>query len=244
MSEQPSEGQNKQQDRQVAFKVRIHDVLSGQYVKRDGWEPNVILLGNNKEVSRTNILCTVVSEPNIEQGYHSFSIDDGTGKIDVRWFEDNPMYTNIALGDVILLVGRPRIYNDMRYIIPEIVKKIENNKWLELRKLELEKEFGKVEIKEAQKEEQVAEPTKEESVVEEEQVIEAKKEEPKADEQSTSVSVTQKIYGLIKEMDKGDGIDTEEIIKKSNIAEAEKIIEALLKEGEIFEPSHGKLKAL
>jgi hypothetical protein len=52
------------------------------------------------------------------------------------------------------------------------------------------------------------------------------------------------MLSLIKKLDKGEGSDTEQVIKQSRLKDADKIITTLLYEGEIFEISPGKLKVL
>lgn len=203
--------------RHIAYKVKIKDILEGDYIKDSPSEPSYILIGD-KQVSRVNLLGVVVSELINEQSYQSAMIDDGTGKILIRFFEPSP--SPLKLGDTILLIGKPREYNNERYIVPEIIKKIDDHRWIEVRKLELELQ----EIKRKEKE------TQEDKIQEEE-----------IKEESNS---TTKIYNLIKEIDDGDGADAEEVIKRSNLEEAEKIIKNLLEEGEIFEIKPGKLKVL
>ncbi len=52
------------------------------------------------------------------------------------------------------------------------------------------------------------------------------------------------IIKTIKEFDKGDGADIEEIISKLNSIKAESIISSLIKEGEVFEIRPGRVKVL
>ena len=49
---------------------------------------------------------------------------------------------------------------------------------------------------------------------------------------------------LIKDIDSGDGADTQEVITKSNIDKAEQIITNLLEQGEVFEIKPGRSKVL
>ncbi|MBN2458324.1 hypothetical protein JXB31_04305 [Candidatus Woesearchaeota archaeon] len=126
--------------RQVAVKSWISDIINGRYVKEEGdWNPNYVITQRKIRVSRTNILGVMVSEPAVDPGHYSFVIDDGSSKITVRSFDDKPP-KDIAIGDVIKIIGRPREFGSEIYIMPEIIKKIDNNKykWLEHWKLELE----------------------------------------------------------------------------------------------------------
>ena len=54
---------------------------------------------------------------------------------------------------------------------------------------------------------------------------------------------TNEIFKLIKTLDKGDGVSVEELSSKS-IEGTDKIIDTLLKEGDIFEVKPGRLKVL
>ena len=74
-------------------------------------------------------------------------IDDSSGKIFVRTFNDNKIIDKINIGEVILIIGRPREYNDEKFIMPEIIKKIDNKKWIDFRRLELKPVILKREIK-------------------------------------------------------------------------------------------------
>ena len=63
------------------------------------------------------------------------------------------------------------------------------------------------------------------------------------EEEVTDLTSTNKILKLIKELDKGDGVSIENLSLK-NINDLDKIIDMLLKEGDVFEIKPGKLKVL
>ncbi|MBW2984922.1 hypothetical protein KY361_07405 [Candidatus Woesearchaeota archaeon] len=198
----------KQQKRQVAYKVRIKDILDGEYVKEEGWMPNYVRLVDGTRVSRVNIIGTVVLKTD-EQNYKSIIIDDASGKLPVRDFEERRLFNGVEIGDVILVIGRPREFGE-KYIVPEIIKKINDQGWIEVRRAEL------------------------------------KKPELKVSEEKVDViaSPADRIFSLIKEADEGSGVDIEDIIKRSKISDAEKIIRGLLEEGEVFELKPGRIKVL
>jgi RPA family protein len=198
-----------QQKRQVAKKIRISDLMNGRYMKEEGWTPNYIITeyGN---ISRANVLAFVVSKN--EDG--SFLIDDGSANISVRSFEDKAF--DVDVGSLVLIIGRPREWNNQKYIVPEIVRKVNNAKWIEVRKREL-RNTEKIEPQETVPE------TVEEEVVE---------------------SPYQKMLNIIRKKDQGSGADYDEIIMNSNIKDPERIMNTLLEEGEIFEIKPGRLKVL
>lgn len=209
---------NKQQKRQIAYKARISDILYGKYVKESGWQPNYVLTEDGREISKVNIVGMVISK-DVDLNYESIVLDDGSANITVRSFERNDALSKINIGDFILVIGRPREFGSEKYIIPEIIKKIENTKWAELRKLEMKKEFGGIKKREVI-----------ENVVKEE-----------ADGKEIP---SQKIYNLTKALDKGDGADIEEVINRSGLNNAEEIINELIREGELFQNKAGRLKIL
>lgn len=209
------------QRRQVAYKVRIADILNGRYVKEEGWEPNYVLTDSGKNVSRANIIATIVLK-SAEEGvsYQSLVVDDASGRISIRSFDDSVSFDDVDIGDTIMLIGRPREFGSVKYVVPEIIKKIIDPKWIELRKLELQK---------LEKEKPVVQKT------------EAKQQVTVEKTEDSSVT---RIIGLVKERDPGTGADTEEIIKSSQLENAEDVILNLLKNGDIFEVSPGKIKVL
>lgn len=202
--------------RQTAYKITIQQILEGKYIQRQGWEPNYIE-SNNLQISRINLLAVLVEK----QG-NNLTVDDGTAKISLMLFTEQQKADNISVGDILLIVGRPREYNEKRYIVPEIIKKIQNKAWIKYRKKELEIQDLKV-------------PKR----AEEKKIPETKEiplEKPD--------NFILKILDAIRAVDKGDGADTDKVIKECKVKDAEKHITTLLNEGEIFEIRPGKLKIL
>ena len=199
------------QKRQIAYKIRIKNILDSKYVKTEGFNPNY-LETNGKEISRINLMGVVVQKSDLNN-YNTLIIDDGTGKISARVFESNVLLDRIEISDAVLIIGRPREFSNEKYVLIELIKKIDPL-WAKVRKLEL------VEVKE---ENNLSEsgPVKEEVVT----------------------SSTNQIVKLIKELDKGHGVSIEDISSK-DIEDIDKMINILLKGGDIFEVKPGKLKVL
>ena len=121
------------QKRQIAHKVRVSDILNSNFTK-DDLSAGYIKL-NDVIVSRINLIGTIVYKSE-EQSYSSSIIDDGTGKISLRSFNDSNSFSKIDVGDVVLLVGKIREFNNEKYIMPEILKKTDIE-WMNVRNLEL-----------------------------------------------------------------------------------------------------------
>ena len=202
------------QKRQVAFKVWISDILNSNFMK-DEVSAGYIKI-NEVTVSRVNLIATVVYKADQEQNLGSVMIDDGTGKILLKSFENFAPFSKVDVGDMVLLVGRIREFGNEKYIMPEILKKLDDANWMAVRKLEL-----KDRILSEQKEEKI-----------------------EGTDKTISVNAGEQIYTLIKKFDTGDGADIDEIIKNSNLTDAESIINRLLENGDIFEIKPGRVKVL
>lgn len=200
--------------RQTAYKCTISQLNNGKYVVQQGWDPNYIEIGNLK-VSRVNLMVTLLSKDG-----NVLMTDDGTGKIEIRLFTDQERADNLNVGDVILVIGRPREYQNKRYVVPEILRKIENKKWIKHRRKELDSFSLKL-----------PEP-------------EEKQPEPEPVQETLKPNFSFKIIETIKKLDKGSGADKEAVIKECGVEKAEEQIEILLNEGEIFEIRAGMLKVL
>ncbi|MEM4264050.1 MAG: hypothetical protein QW666_04125, partial [Candidatus Woesearchaeota archaeon] len=130
--------QKQQFRREVAVKLKIVNLINGQYIKEEGLRPNYVLLKDGRKVSRVNILGTVVSISS-DAGYTSICVDDGTAKVSVHSFEQNPLLDACQVGDVVLIIGKPRAYGKEIYVLPEIVKPVMDLRWVEVRDLEIKK---------------------------------------------------------------------------------------------------------
>jgi len=229
-----------QRKRQTAYLVKVNDLLSGTYVKEEGWEPNYINTLDGRKVSRVNIIGVVISRSD-DSNYASIVVDDKSESIAVRAFDDSKILEGIDIGQVVVIIGRPREFGKEKYIVPEIVKKVDV-KWLELRMKELELIDKQRKIDPPIKAEDI-EPVPEKVEAEPTKASEPVKQEvlPK---ENLEDDPYERLLNLIKSLDQGVGADFEEVIAKSKVEQAEKILTRLLEEGDIFEVTPGKLKVL
>ena len=214
-----------QQKRQTAYKVWISTLLQGTYTPKSGeWEPNYVQCGD-KQISRVNVLATIISKEASEQ-FASITVDDGSGTIQVRAFRDDAgSFNNVNVGDLITIIGRPRQFQTTLYLVSEIVRKMDNPKWLEVRKLELTKEWGAPQA----------------TTISQPQTLPTTSPQPV---QETSTEKNRQVLLNLAEKAGDDGIDVDALIKSSGLAEqeAEKIMDELLQEGEIYMPRPGHVK--
>ncbi|MBU0666770.1 MAG: hypothetical protein ABIC91_06535 [Nanoarchaeota archaeon] len=211
--------------RLTAKKCQIIDIIRGRYVKKEGWEPNYIVTPF-ENISRVNILGIVVSKISEK----NLLLDDGTEKISVRVFE-NENLLNIPLGSTVLIIGKPRMFNEETYVFPEIIKILLDSKWLKVRELEMK-------IKRKNQNIELNIPEKKEFIKEE------KKEKELTKPKKEQINYRDLILKKIKEDDCDEGVSIANIENIFGINNCETIINELLEEGEIFEIKPGKVKIL
>lgn len=200
--------------RHVAYKARISDILNANLTKDEFFSAYIKL--NNINILRVNIIATIVYKYE-DLSYAGVIIDDGTGKISLRSFENRNAFSSIDVGEMVLVIGKIREFNNEKYILTEILKKIDNSQWVNVRKLEL----NSINI-----------------------VVENKVQTENNNLLSDVISASEEVYSLIKKLDDGEGASTDEVIKNTNINDAENIIKKLLEDGQIFEIRSGKVKVL
>jgi len=124
--------------RNIAYKMRIGDVLNGKPMTDEG--KFLFLELGDKKVVRINILANCVDKfiQEGEKKYASLTVDDASGQIRLKAFgEDIEPLKEIMQGDTLQIVGNVREWNGELYVIPEIVKKVDA-RWLLVRKLEIQ----------------------------------------------------------------------------------------------------------
>lgn len=126
--------------RNIAFKMRIGDVLAGKVIL-DG-ERLKFLETQNRQVVRVNLIANITDKyiQDGEKKYATITLDDASGQIRLKTFGDDiEKFAPLNQGDTILVIGLVRAWNNEIYITPEIIKK-KDPAYLLVRKLEIEKE--------------------------------------------------------------------------------------------------------
>ncbi len=179
----------------------------------------VLLRPSLEKLYRVNIIGNILAKEKIGN-ITNILIDDGTGHLTVRFFEDAPFLADLLVGNAVLIVGKPRMYRQEIYLAPEIVRTMPFL-WLKVRKSELGENSAETEGGSFRQQEIMVEIVGEESTL------------PR-----------QKLVQLIKELDQGTGAPLEELMEKSPWKETEQLLEELLEKGEIFQNLPGKVKVL
>ncbi len=131
-------GMTEQRKRNIAYKLRIGDILKGVPMMDEG--KFLFLELGDKKVVRVNILANCVDKfiQEGEKQFASITIDDASGQLKLKAFGDDiePL-KEIMQGDTLQVIGNMREWNGELYMIPEVAKKVDV-RWLLVRKLEIQ----------------------------------------------------------------------------------------------------------
>ncbi len=208
--------------RQVAYKVGIADILNNRYVKEDGWLPNYIAVGGLK-VSRANVVGVIVSKGVAEDAdsvSQDFLLDDGSGRVSLRFFDSA---SDVDVGDVVRVIGRPREFGSERYVVPEVIRKIDDPAWVEVHKLELALQRR-------------SSPPEPETPGDSGLSVET-------EDLADSSSPASRMLELIRRFDSGSGAEYE-LLSDEFGKGADSFVQKLLEQGDIFEVKPGRYKLL
>jgi hypothetical protein len=125
--------------RNVAYKLRIGDILKGNLQMDEG--KFLFLELNGKNVVRVNLIANCVDKyvSEGEKQFGSLTVDDASGQLKLKVFGDDvSRIMDVMQGDTLQIVGNMREWNGEIYMIPEVCKKVDS-RWLLVRKLEIEK---------------------------------------------------------------------------------------------------------
>ncbi|MBI2143533.1 hypothetical protein HYU17_00085 [Candidatus Woesearchaeota archaeon] len=226
--------QENQFRREVAHKTSAAEILNAAFQQDDTGSMALNLDG--RLAKRVNLLATVISKSEDEgQARKSMIVDDGTARLRLRFFDDNGLFRMAEVGGFATIIGRPRSYDGEAYIAPEIIKPNNNIKWAEVRRLELE----------------LARRTKQHagqpSVSKEAMAAPAAGSAGKAASENSEDAVSGEkveLYSLIKRLDTGRGADIGEVAARSGMKDANRILDEMMKKGDVFEVLPGRLKVL
>jgi len=206
--------------RNVAFKLRIGDILKGRPEMSEG--KFLFLELGDKKVVRVNVLANCVDKfvqdghasqvpPSEAKKYATLTVDDASGQFKLKAFgEDVEMFEDVVQGDTLQIIGNVREWNGELYVIAEVVKKVDA-RWLLVRKLEIQN---------------------------------ARKDMPVAEGGDNSLKNS--IMEKIKAAEADGGIDVEGLIMDVE-ASPDAIngeVKKLLEEGLVYEPRPGRLRYL
>lgn len=119
--------------RSVAIRVYINEIINSEFIEED--DRRRVLTTSGLDISRIAVMGLITYIYTFEEGigntlskpFASITIEDGTGSIRCKvWGEETKRIANLNKGDFVHIIGRPRIYNEEKYINPEIIQKIDD----------------------------------------------------------------------------------------------------------------------
>ena len=236
---------------QPAYKIKIEDLVKGQYTRSvEGAEPSHLVTPWGQEISRARILGTVVDKyVSEDRSYAALRIDDGSETVRLKaWRQDVPSVEGINVGDLVDAAGRVREYGGEVYLTPDIVVKVEDPNWEVVRELEVLRSRGQLFVEGKRPQYKKPEPAvrRLELEVPQQQVLVERLEEAEPEEPLPEVpdDVKKKVLLAIDKLDKGDGVQPADISAELNLEQnlIDDALRVLMVDGEIFEPNVSKFK--
>ncbi len=235
--------------RLTAKKASIEEIVSGRFISRGELESSYVITKLGRRLSRVRVMGNVMDiYTNPENSFGFIVLDDSTGVIRAKVFNNLKSLETLKKGDLVDVIGKLRFTEGEIWINTELINKVSNLNFETLRIAELAK-IAKEQKEKIRKVKEHLPQTSDinelfallgeeiskkdiESIVEAEEVFK----EEKGDKYL--------IFNLIEELDDGTGADYNKVLEKSGLGENEfdKIIQELLESGKCFEPRPGKLK--
>lgn len=215
--------------REAAQKILLRQLQEGKIVQEES--TTVLVLSSLEKATRVNVVATILVKEKTGN-ITNLLVDDGTGQAVLRFFEPLPALEGAEVGKTMLIIAKPRTYNQEIYLSPEIIKVVSSS-WLQVRMKELE--VGLKKVSPSAGAELVA--------FSDAEMVEKKEIMVETVEKAELLPQT-KIINLLKTLDSGPGVPVEEILEKSALPETERLLEKLLESGEIFRNAPGRVKVL
>lgn len=238
--------------RSTAYKLKIEDMVRGQYVRSAEGEPSRLITPWGQEVLRANLIATVVDKfVRDDNGYATLRLDDGSETIRAKaWGEDVEHMAEFAVGDLVEVIGRVREYEGEIHLVPEVLERVEDPNWEFVRELEILHARKKLAAQGRRPKPELgpkpetvgAEPSSGE--LEHDMGTVEKLEAPPLPE--VPEDLKKKALLAMEKFESEGGTSTTGLAAEFDISrnEAEDVLRVLINEDQIFEPKAGKFKRL
>lgn len=237
-------------ERNIAIKCCIEEIINGKFYggDKESLRSSYVLTKYGERISRVNIFGTVVDKfVSEDDSYASIIINDFSGAVRVKAFkEDVKKLKEIEVGNNVIVIGKPRFWNNEIYIGLEIIRVVEDPNFESYRRIEILKKLIErkrmiseiLNLKEKLEEESFRNYIKERYGYSDDELdfLLQVKEERK--------DFKLQVLKIIKELDKGNGVDVLDIFGSINLESSilDSILTELLNEGKIYEIEPGKIK--
>ncbi len=127
MSQAEDTSRRSKWERAPAKKVNIAELLQpGFFSEQEG------IISPKPIFGRISVMGIIVSIHD-KNSYKNVFLDDGTASVAVRLFGE----VRCEVGNVLHVLGYARMFGQERYITPEIIKRLDDSRWLTVRKKEM-----------------------------------------------------------------------------------------------------------
>ena len=243
--------------RSTAYKLKIEDLVRGQYVRSpEGTEPSYLLTPWGQHIPRARGLGTIVDKfVRDDQGYATLRLDDGSETISLRaWREGVTELAKFEVGNLIDVVGRVREFEGEVYLVPELILRVEDPNWELVRELEILSARRR-----ALAEGVRPQPTQDAKLGPRQLQIELPPGTPEAGPTVETIEeleapplpevpdeTKKRMILAIEKLDKGEGVAPTDIAVELDLrqTEVEDALRVLIVDGEIFEPRAGRFRRL
>lgn len=243
--------------RSTARKVKIEDLVNGEYVHSPEGEPNYLTTPWEQELLRVNLMGTVIDKfVRDDGGYATLHLDDGSGTIRAKaWSEDVEEMEKFETGEIVTVIGKVREYEGEIHVVPEVIREIENPNWELVRELEILEKRKKL-LREGKKPE-----IEKESKMETEEIEISSTQEPEdlgavealgetsedeGEKPQVSEELKDKLLLALDKLEGENGADISDLAAEidESVSKTEDVLGALLNEDKVYEPIAGKFKRL
>ncbi len=126
--------------RPAAYKMKIEDVVLGQYFRSaEGTEPSSLQTPWGEQVMRVRVMGTIVEKfVRDNNTYAVLRIDDGSETVGLRAWQDGVAeLSNFNIGETVDVIGRAREFKGEIYLTPELINLVKDPNWELVRELEI-----------------------------------------------------------------------------------------------------------
>ena len=226
--------------RATAIRLHARDVAQANYIPAGDANPQTLIITPDGTAASRVMLAGVAKDIyfNRENRFAAFKLRDDTGEVACRFFRDGiEKVESIAEGDLVKVAGKVRHYNGENYVIPEVVRKLDNPLWLQVHALEVKmRSDGK---KQAADRNGMAKRGEARSRKKAEE-----NDKEKAEGETTSAE--ERVLALIRKLDDGGGVKYITLLNESGLPEdeLELALSVLMEEGKIYEPKIGRFRCI
>ena len=207
-------------ERLPAKKVRIHDIVSGRYFagNKDEMKPDYVITQFGEKLSMVNFIGTVVDKFESEDGtYAAVTVDDGSGLVRAKAFNNIDMVKDVQSGDAVLVIGKIKEYQGEVYVNLEIAKKVEPDHETKHKAEVLRDLVGQKKV--ADEIRKMAGSLSEEELRNYAQTYGLGGESLDAITSSNQVDYKPRILEVLQQFDKGEGVEVNKIFETVNLPE-------------------------